>query len=104
MGENDDFVALVPFWAIWPYDTIVVSKRHFQNIAQFTGSGKKSFAELLKKLTARYDNLFNISFPYSAGLHQNPVIDGDHPKWHFHMHFYPPLLRSATVKKIHARL
>lgn len=97
--ENEDFVALVPFWAVWPYETMIISKRHLQNITQFTEAEKKSFADLLKKLTAKYDNLFNISFPYSAGLHQNPVNDGEHPEWHFHMHFYPPLLRSATVKK-----
>lgn len=97
--ENDHFVVLVPFWAIWPYETMIVSKRHFQNILQLTADEKHSFAEILKKLTAKYDNLFEISFPYSAGLHQAPVNDRDYPEWHFHMHFYPPLLRSATVKK-----
>lgn len=97
--ENKDFVALVPFWAVWPYETMIISKRHLQNITQFTGDEVKSFASILKKLTAKYDNLFTISFPYSAGLHQNPVNDGEQPGWHFHMHFYPPLLRSATIKK-----
>ncbi len=97
--ENDDFVALVPFWAVWPYETMIVSKRHVQHIAQLSDNERRSFAEIIKKLTAKYDNLFNISFPYSAGIHQSPINDGDHPEWHFHMHFYPPLLRSATVKK-----
>lgn len=97
--ENDHFAALVPFWAIWPYETMIVSKRHIQNLLQFTAEEKNAYAEILKKLTAKYDNLFEISFPYSAGLHQSPVNDGEHPEWHWHMHFYPPLLRSATVKK-----
>lgn len=97
--ENDHFVALVPFWAVWPYETMIVSKRHLQHILQFTAEEKKAYADILKKLTAKYDNLFEISFPYSAGIHQSPVNDGEHPEWHWHMHFYPPLLRSATVKK-----
>ena len=97
--ENEHFVALVPFWAIWPYETMIVSKRHLQNILQFTDEEKNALAGILKKLTAKYDNLFNISFPYSAGMHQSPVNDGDHYEWHWHMHFFPPLLRSATVKK-----
>jgi UDPglucose--hexose-1-phosphate uridylyltransferase len=97
--ENEHFVALVPFWAVWPYETMIVPKRHFQNILQLTEEEKTAFAQILKKLTAKYDNLFEISFPYSAGMHQAPVNDGEHPEWHWHMHFYPPLLRSATVKK-----
>lgn len=97
--ENEHFVALVPFWAVWPYETMIVSKRHLQNILQFTPDERTAFASILKKLTAKYDNLFEISFPYSAGMHQAPVNDGEHPEWHWHMHFYPPLLRSATVKK-----
>lgn len=97
--ENKDFVALVPFWAVWPYETMIVSKRHVQNVTQFNEQEKKSFAVILKQLTAKYDNLFNISFPYSGGMHQAPVNNGEHPEWHWHMHFYPPLLRSATVKK-----
>jgi UDPglucose--hexose-1-phosphate uridylyltransferase len=97
--ENEYFVALVPFWAVWPYETIIISKRHMQTILQFNDEEKDAFASMLKMLTAKYDNLFNISFPYSAGLHQSPVNDGVHEEWHFHMHFYPPLLRSATVKK-----
>jgi UDPglucose--hexose-1-phosphate uridylyltransferase len=97
--ENEYFVALVPFWAVWPYETMIISKRHVQQMLQFTPEEKQSFAEILKKLTAKYDNVFEISFPYSAGIHQSPVNDGDHNEWHWHMHFYPPLLRSATVKK-----
>ncbi|MDE3235122.1 MAG: UDP-glucose--hexose-1-phosphate uridylyltransferase [Bacteroidota bacterium] len=97
--ENEDFVALVPFWAVWPYETMIISKRQVQHVTQFNEKEKHSFATILKKLTAKYDNLFHMSFPYSAGMHQAPVNDGEHPEWHWHMHFYPPLLRSATVKK-----
>lgn len=97
--ENEHFAALVPFWAVWPYETMIISKRHVQHLLQFTDAEKESLASLLKKLTTKYDNLFNVSFPYSAGMHQAPVNDGAHEEWHWHMHFYPPLLRSATVKK-----
>jgi UDPglucose--hexose-1-phosphate uridylyltransferase len=97
--DNDDFVALVPFWAVWPYETMIISKRQVQHITQFNDKEKNSLAVILKQLTAKYDNLFNISFPYSAGIHQSPVNNGEYPEWHWHMHFYPPLLRSATVKK-----
>lgn len=97
--ENDHFVALVPFWAIWPYETMIVSKRAVNKITNFTAEESKSFAKILKQLTTKYDNLFNTSFPYSSGIHQSPTDGLDHPEWHFHMHFYPPLLRSATVKK-----
>jgi UDPglucose--hexose-1-phosphate uridylyltransferase len=97
--ENEHFIALVPFWAVWPYETMIISKRHVQDILMFTEDEKYSYADIMKKLATRYDNLFQISFPYSAGMHQAPVNDGDHREWHWHMHFYPPLLRSATVKK-----
>lgn len=97
--ENDSFVALVPFWAVWPYETLLVSKRHAGNITQFSKGEKTDLALMLKQLTTLYDNLFKVSFPYSAGMHQAPVNDGEYPEWHWHMHFYPPLLRSATVKK-----
>ncbi len=97
--ENDCFVALVPFWAVWPYETLLVSKRQVQDVTQFSESEKTDFASILKQLTTLYDNLFKVSFPYSAGMHQAPVNSGTFPEWHWHMHFYPPLLRSATVKK-----
>ncbi|UCH15469.1 MAG: UDP-glucose--hexose-1-phosphate uridylyltransferase [Bacteroidales bacterium] len=97
--ENDNFVTVAPFWGIWPYETLIISKRHFQSIRQMSEEEKISFAEILQQLTIIYDNLFEVSFPYSAGIHQSPTDGQDHPEWHFHMHFYPPLLRSATVKK-----
>ena len=96
---NKDFVVVCPFWGVWPFETMVISKRHIQNIGHMTEGEKLSFAEIIRKLTIIYDNLFEVSFPYSAGLHQSPTDGQDHPEWHFHMHFYPPLLRSATVKK-----
>ena len=97
--ENGDFVALVPFWAVWPYEAMIIPKRHFQHIGQMTIGEKHSFAAVLKNLTQRFDRVFNTSFPYSSGIHQSPTDGEEYPEWHFHMAFYPPLLRSATVKK-----
>ena len=97
--ENDGFILLVPFWAVWPFETMIISKRKISNILQFDVEEVIHFAEMLKNLTVRYDNIFNIPFPYSAGIHQAPTDGRDHPEWHFHMHFYPPLLRSAEIKK-----
>ncbi|WP_029292550.1 UDP-glucose--hexose-1-phosphate uridylyltransferase [Chryseobacterium hispalense] len=97
--ENESFAALVPFWAIWPYETMIVSKRKAGNILQFSEEEKYALAEIIKDLTTKYDNLFEISFPYSAGIHQSPTDGLEHPEWHFHMHFYPPLLRNAKIRK-----
>lgn len=97
--QNEDFVALVPFWAVWPYETMIIPRRHFQHIGQMTEKEKRSFAAILKDLTQRFDKIFDISFPYSSGIHQSPTDGQLHPEWHFHMASYPPLLRSATVKK-----
>ena len=97
--ENDHFVVLVPFWAVWPFETMIISKRHVQNILQLTDEEKDAFADIYKKITIKYDNLFEISFPYSAGIHQSPTDGLKHEYWHLHMSFFPPLLRSATVKK-----
>jgi len=97
--ENDHFLVVVPFWASWPYEMLVISKRPVQHITQFTEDEKTALAITLKELTIRYDNIFKTSFPYSAGMHQAPVNTTPSPAWHWHMHFYPPLLRSASVKK-----
>lgn len=97
--ENDGFVALVPFWAIWPFETLVVARRPVPSILDLTGAERDGLADVLKRLTTRYDNLFRTSFPYSAGIHQAPTDGAAHPEWHVHMHFYPPLLRSATIRK-----
>ena len=97
--ENEHFAVVMPFWAVWPYETLIISKRHVQTLSDFSEAEKIALARIIKQLTIRYDNLFQTSFPYSAGIHQAPVNDGEHKEWHWHMHFYPPLLRSATVKK-----
>ena len=97
--SNDSFVAVVPFWAVWPYETLIISRRKLSNILQFNKNEKKDFANVMHVIAVKYDNLFNISFPYSAGIHQSPTDGKEHKEWHFHMHFYPPLLRSASIKK-----
>lgn len=96
---NEHFVVLVPYWAFWPFETLVVSRRPVRSLLDFEPDEKDAFAAILKDLTSRYDRLFDVSFPYSAGMHQAPTDGHAHSEWHFHMHFYPPLLRSATVKK-----
>jgi UDPglucose--hexose-1-phosphate uridylyltransferase len=96
---NEHFVALVPFWATWPFETMILSRRHASALPDLTGAERDALADLLKRLTTRYDNLFHASFPYSAGFHQRPTDGDSHPEWHLHVHFYPPLLRSATVRK-----
>ncbi|PTB96892.1 galactose-1-phosphate uridylyltransferase [Marivirga lumbricoides] len=97
--KNDHFVALVPFWAVWPYEIMIIPVRHFSSIAEMDQSEQQSFAMILKEVTVRYDNLFQTSFPYSAGMQQRPTDGEKYEGWHFHYSFYPPLLRSATVKK-----
>ncbi|MFT4973345.1 MAG: UDPglucose--hexose-1-phosphate uridylyltransferase, partial [Saprospiraceae bacterium] len=97
--ENDHFVALVPFWAVWPYEAMIIPRRHIQHIGQFSAAEKTAFAQILKELTEQFDRIFDTSFPYSSGIHQAPTDSKDHSDWHMHMAFYPPLLRSATVKK-----
>ena len=97
--QNEFFVVLVPYWAVWPYETMIISRRHVQDISDFEEKEKMALADALKQLLVRYDNLFQVSFPYSGGMHQRPLNNGKQEAWHWHMHFYPPLLRSATVKK-----
>jgi UDPglucose--hexose-1-phosphate uridylyltransferase len=96
--ENEEFLAVVPYWALWPYEVLVVAKSHVGNLLQFNEKQTQCLADVLKRVTCKYDNLFETSFPYSSGIHQTPT-DGKEHDCHFHMHFYPPLLRSATVKK-----
>jgi UDPglucose--hexose-1-phosphate uridylyltransferase len=97
--SNDSFVALVPFWAVWPFETIVIPRRHYRSILDQSPEEDTDFAAILQELTSRYDNVFQAPFPYSCGLHQSPVNSGPQAGWHFHVHFYPPLLRSATIRK-----
>jgi UDPglucose--hexose-1-phosphate uridylyltransferase len=104
---NDHWTALVPFWAIWPFETLLIPHRPARSIPDLDDAERDALADALLQITARYDNLFRVSFPYSMGFHQQPT-DGaafgkrggpGYPFWHLHAHFYPPLLRSATVKK-----
>jgi UDPglucose--hexose-1-phosphate uridylyltransferase len=97
--ENDSFTALVPFWAVWPFETLVVSRRHVTALDELRDDERDGLADILKRVTARYDNLFDVSCPYTMGFHQRPTDGQPHPGCHLHAHFYPPLLRSATVRK-----
>jgi UDPglucose--hexose-1-phosphate uridylyltransferase len=97
--QNEGFTALVPFWAVWPFETLVCSRRHFASMQELSAAEISSLAEMLHRIAATYDKVFDVPFPYSMGFHQSPTDDLAHPEWHFHAHFYPPLLRSATVRK-----
>lgn len=97
--ENASFAAVVPYWATWPFETMLISKRKIATVLELKKEEKKDFAQMLHVITVKYDNLFKTSFPYSAGLHQAPTDGKEHKEWHLHMHFYPPLLRSASIKK-----
>lgn len=97
--ENGFFSVIVPFWAVYPFEVIVVGNNHRSSIDEFDEEEKTAFADILKRITTRYDNLFLTSFPYSMGFHQKPTDDKDYSFTHFHTHFYPPLLRSATIRK-----
>lgn len=97
--ENDDWIVVVPYWAVWPYETLLLPKRHVLSLPDLRSMERKSLAEALKLLCTRYDNLFETEFPYSMGWHGAPFNGAKNDHWQLHAHFYPPLLRSATVKK-----
>lgn len=97
--ENDEWVVVVPFWAVWPFETLLLPKRPAGNIAELDAAQRDGLADILKRLTTRYDNLFEVSFPYSMGFHQTPTDGKDYLHHVLHAHFYPPLLRSATIRK-----
>jgi UDPglucose--hexose-1-phosphate uridylyltransferase len=97
--QNAHFVALVPFWAVWPFETLVLPLAHHGALPDLDGAARDGLAAILRDLTRRYDALFNAPFSYSMGFHQRPTDGEPHPAWHLHAHFYPPLLRSATVRK-----
>jgi len=99
VAENEHFVTLVPYWAVWPFEVIVISKRAIAGLDLLNEAERLGLAEMLKTVTSTYDKVFDVSFPYSMGLHGRPTDGEEHPEWHFHLHFYPPLLRSATVRK-----
>ncbi len=97
--ENESFAVLVPFWAVWPYEVMLLPKGHHASIDTLSREERRGLADAIRRLGCRYDNLFRTSFPYSMGAHQRPTDGGDYPGWHLHFHYYPPLLRSATVRK-----
>jgi len=97
--ENEHFTVLVPFWAVWPFETMLLPHHHVGSIDELTSAEAQSLADSLRAITIRYDNLFATSFPYSMGFHQRPTDGTAHAEWQLHAHFYPPLLRSATVRK-----
>lgn len=99
VAANDDFVAIAPYWAVWPFEILLISRSHKGSLTDLSEAQVSGLADILRQVTVRYDNLFEISFPYSMGFHQAPVDGVPHPECHLHAHFYPPLLRSATVRK-----
>jgi UDPglucose--hexose-1-phosphate uridylyltransferase len=96
---NEHFLAVVPFWAVWPFEILLVSKQHIGNMSALDTNARSALADILKNITSRYDSLFQTPCPYSMGFHQQPTNKEEHAEWHFHAHFFPPLLRSATIRK-----
>ncbi len=99
IAKNDHFVTVVPFWAVWPFEVMILPVRHVADLESMDDAERNGFAEMLRSVTGAYDQVFDTPFPYSMGLHPRPYDGREHPEWHFHVHFYPPLLRSATVRK-----
>ena len=97
--QNDGFAVVVPFWAVWPFETLVLSKRHITSLDQLGAVERDLLGDIIRRVTIRYDNLFETPFPYSMGFHQRPTDGQSHDEWHLHAHYFPPLLRSATVRK-----
>ena len=97
--ENEEWLVVVPFWAVWPFETLLLPKRHVLRVPDLNEMQRHSLADILKRLLVKYDNLFEVSFPYSMGWHGAPFVATDVSHWQLHAHFYPPLLRSATVRK-----
>jgi UDPglucose--hexose-1-phosphate uridylyltransferase len=99
--SNEDWLAIVPYWAEWPFETLLLPRFAVQRLQDLTPAQQASLAEVVRQLTIRYDNLFQCSFPYSMGWHGAPTGPQaeDAPHWQLHAHFFPPLLRSATVRK-----
>jgi UDPglucose--hexose-1-phosphate uridylyltransferase len=97
--QNGGFLALVPFWAVWPFEILLISRRHVASMLDFTTEDIASLGEILRQVTVTYDKVFQVPFPYSMGFHQAPTHEPENKAWHFHAHFFPPLLRSATIRK-----
>ena len=99
IDSNSHWMMVVPYWAVWPFELLLIPRRHVKRLPELTPEERRSLADILKRSLTRYDNLFQTSFPYSMGWHGAPNDDGNYEHWQLHAHFYPPLLRSATVKK-----
>lgn len=97
--ENDSFAVMVPFWAVWPFEVLLLSKRHVGSVDALESKERDDLADALHRIGARYDNVFSVSFPYTMGFHQAATTGAPDPDIHLHAHYYPPLLRSATVRK-----
>jgi UDPglucose--hexose-1-phosphate uridylyltransferase len=97
--DNASFVVVTPFWAVWPFELLLVSRRHLGAIDELSSTERRDLADILRRIATRYDNLFETPFPYTMGFHQQPTDGVTRPWLHFHAHYYPPLLRSATVRK-----
>ena len=97
--QNGSFVALVPYWAVWPFEVMVISRRAVSTISELSPDERQDLAAILREVAIRYDSLFETDFPYSMGFHQAPVDGEEYSALHLHAHFFPPLLRSATVRK-----
>jgi UDPglucose--hexose-1-phosphate uridylyltransferase len=99
VAANESFAAVVPFWAVWPFEVLVMPRRHVTQLHTLTDAERSDFAAILQQITSTYDRVFDTPFPYSMGLHPAPCDGKEHSEWQFHAHFYPPLLRSATIRK-----
>jgi UDPglucose--hexose-1-phosphate uridylyltransferase len=99
VAQNAHWIAVVPWWAVWPFETLLMPRRHVLRLPDLSGDERDALADILKRLCTRYDNLFETEFPYTMGWHGAPTVPGDHAHWQLHAHFHPPLLRSATVRK-----
>jgi UDPglucose--hexose-1-phosphate uridylyltransferase len=99
VAENESWVALVPFWAVWPFETLLLPLRHARMLSELDAKQRDGLAAILKVVTAGYNRVFNAPFPYSMGFHAAPCDSDEHAEWQLHAHFYPPLLRSATIRK-----
>ncbi|HZY73880.1 MAG TPA: UDP-glucose--hexose-1-phosphate uridylyltransferase [Edaphobacter sp.] len=99
VAANTSFIAVVPYWAVWPFEVMILPLRHIADLEGMTDAERDDFAAMLQAVTSTYDKVFDTPFPYSMGLHPQPCDGSEHPYWHFHAHFYPPLLRSATIRK-----
>jgi UDPglucose--hexose-1-phosphate uridylyltransferase len=99
VAENDSWVALVPFWAVWPFETLLLPRAHVRTLDELDATARNGLAAILKTVTAGYNRVFNAPFPYSMGFHGAPWDGNEHSEWQLHAHFYPPLLRSATIRK-----